>query len=664
MTQQKVYELGEQKLIELISKILGGLGNNILSGEDDAVAVAITESAGATLIFKTDMLVSTTDIPQQMTLYEAARKAVIMNVSDVFVKGGIPRWAVVSLGIPSNLDVFGEKGFQGIIEGLNDTFNKYNVKYLGGDLNDSQEIIISVTLIGTSAFKNKFIPRSGAKVGDLIISTDQFGKTGCGFEILLKSRNSEVLSKTQKENFIKSVLRPETAEGYSEILLKNGWVSASSDSSDGVQKTINDICRASNVSAELYIDMLPIADGVVDFAKEQSLKVEQLIFRSGEEYLHIYTIPSEKFDEAYTYFKERNKPFYLIGRIIEKTTKLITLSNFEEKQAQQEKVMQIDEKKEGYEHFSPPESDPELQTFKDQDISPKESISCNEATISKIQEDEILPDNLNYDMPLYRQYEGSCGLSSLLMALKPESRKMDSILDLLWDRIRPIFGHNSIEGNDFRWQYVLEWLLFQIPKNESLKSILTKGFGEHFTDEMLPMLIYNIKRVVKISGKGVDVFRGTQDYDEYPITKISKNMLMDRIKDWKQHYELIMLAYLFGCRFIPWEKNNDGTGSIAFEEKESIKNPSSYIEKIRYLIQFLKKERPILCGDSIHWISIKNIKKMANSQTQYLITYHEPNMRTEREQTSDYFLPSERFYLFEFSEDLFHQNSEILKTLQ
>ena len=44
----------------------------------------------------------------------------------------------------------------------------------------------------------------------------------------------------------------------------------------------------------------------------------------------------------------------------------------------------------------------------------------------------------NKDMPKFLQYPGACGLTSLLMALKPKSRDFAQILDKLWNKISSI----------------------------------------------------------------------------------------------------------------------------------------------------------------------------------------------------------------------------------
>lgn len=338
-----VSDVGERELIKLISKIIGGLGNDTLLGEDDAVSVSLTENNSNSLIINNDMLVSTTDVPEQMTYYEAGIKAVVMTVSDILVKGATPKWGIIALGIPNDLEIEGENGFTGLITGLNDAFNEYGVKYLGGDLNESKEIIISCTIFGEIE-KNKAIPRSGAKPGDLIFSTGEFGRTGCGFAILLKEKDSDTIPLEWRENFINSILKPKTAVGYGNILAKNGWAHASADSSDGIHQTISQICEVSGVGAELFWNEFPIADGVEDFAEDTDLELEDLILRAGEEFLHIYIIPQDHVQEVTDYFEKQNKPFYRIGIIIEGKDKILLKDELE-----QDTVLLEDRK--GFEHF-------------------------------------------------------------------------------------------------------------------------------------------------------------------------------------------------------------------------------------------------------------------------------------------------------------------------
>ena len=68
---------------------------------DDVSAVNLNQKQVAVL--KTDMLVGKTDVPQEMTLFQAARKALVMNISDFASKGVQPIAALVALRFTGRL---------------------------------------------------------------------------------------------------------------------------------------------------------------------------------------------------------------------------------------------------------------------------------------------------------------------------------------------------------------------------------------------------------------------------------------------------------------------------------------------------------------------------------------------------------------------------------
>jgi thiamine monophosphate kinase len=73
-------EVGERQIIELIKKHLDVMPAMPISFGDDVSAVTIEGEHIAVL--KTDMLVGKTDVPDGMNLRQAARKAIVMNISD------------------------------------------------------------------------------------------------------------------------------------------------------------------------------------------------------------------------------------------------------------------------------------------------------------------------------------------------------------------------------------------------------------------------------------------------------------------------------------------------------------------------------------------------------------------------------------------------------
>ena len=144
-----------------------------------------------------------------------------------------------------------------------------------------------------------------------------------------------------QKTFIDSILNPSTPTYHSQILLENNWVTASCDSSDGILITIREICKSSNVGAELKWNSLPIAEGVKSLAKDTNQNPIDLVFNAGEEFIHIFTVPKIKLSAIQDHLKKIGLSFYVIGKITEQKKILLKTEDTE---------INLDEQS-GYEHF-------------------------------------------------------------------------------------------------------------------------------------------------------------------------------------------------------------------------------------------------------------------------------------------------------------------------
>jgi len=172
---QRSKKLAERKIIELIQQHLEIIPDLPVPFGDDVSGVNIGKKIA---VLKTDMLVGSTDVPHGMSLWQAARKAVVMNISDFAAKGVKPVALLVALGLP--LD-FLEKDVKQLADGLNAGAREYYAYVLGGDTNEASDLIICCSLFGIRK-RNLIILRSGARPNDIVAVTGSFGKSaaGCG----------------------------------------------------------------------------------------------------------------------------------------------------------------------------------------------------------------------------------------------------------------------------------------------------------------------------------------------------------------------------------------------------------------------------------------------------------------------------------------------------
>jgi thiamine-monophosphate kinase len=274
-----VKDLGERKVIEIIKDHLNQMPGMPVPFGDDVSAVSIDNERVAVL--KTDMLVGKTDVPREMSLWQAARKSLIMNVSDFAAKGVQPTAALVSLGLPANLM---EKDIEEIAKGLNVGAQEYGVFIIGGDTGEASDLIISVSLFGI-AERTRLMLRGGAKAGDIVAVTGFFGKTSAGMRLLL---DGHAASQAQRELLVSSVFMPQARLKEGLALGSTEAVTASIDSSDGLAWSLHEIAKMSGVG--FSITSLPVADEVKRFAEFNRLDPAELALYGGEEYELVVTI--------------------------------------------------------------------------------------------------------------------------------------------------------------------------------------------------------------------------------------------------------------------------------------------------------------------------------------------------------------------------------------
>jgi len=254
---------------------------------DDVSAISIDEDNLAVL--KTDMLVGKTDVPPGMSLRQAARKTVVMNISDFAAKGVKPLIMLVSLGLPRDLK---EKDVKEIGKGLNEGAREYGAYIIGGDTNESSDLIISCSLLGFSN-KENLVSRCGAKPGDIVAVTGEFGKTAAGLKILLEGLSA---SKKIEEPLKEAVLMPKARLKEGLALSRVGGLTASIDSSDGLAWSLHELSDASDVG--FIIDNVPIAKEAIEFAERHNLDPLELSLYGGEEYELVVTVQPEFWERA------------------------------------------------------------------------------------------------------------------------------------------------------------------------------------------------------------------------------------------------------------------------------------------------------------------------------------------------------------------------------
>jgi thiamine-monophosphate kinase len=294
--------LNEYEIIDLLTRVAGRLPEGYSPLGDD---VASMPSSSGRLVLKSDMLVGRTDVPPGMTWRQVGRKAVAMCVSDFAAKGVSPLAMLVSLGIPRSLR---DDDIRALARGFGDGMKEWGPRLLGGDTNEADDVVIDCILAG---FADRIVARGGARPGELVVVTGEFGTTSAGLKILLDGATAPPgFRRVAVENVL--MPSPRLKAG---IALRR-FLSSAMDSSDGLAICLHELSEASGVGVR--IDSLPHDPRLGSFASRNRYRLEDLVLHGGEEYELVGTVPRRKLERAKAAAKAAGSDLIVIGETRER----------------------------------------------------------------------------------------------------------------------------------------------------------------------------------------------------------------------------------------------------------------------------------------------------------------------------------------------------------
>ncbi|MFP3951411.1 MAG: thiamine-phosphate kinase [Candidatus Bathyarchaeia archaeon] len=278
-----VAEIGERSLIERMMLHITSIPDMPLPFWDDASAVSM--GGEKAVVLKTDMLVWETDIPLGMSHYQAARKSVVMNFSDLGSKGVQPVAFLASMGVPRSTPV---SAVEDMARGFSDGAREYGGYMLGGDTNETCDVIIAGMAYGI-AEESLLMRRGGSNPGDVLCVTGPFGDTAAAFKILLEGFDAP---SDLERALTSSVYLPEARVTEGVTLAETGLATSCMDSSDGLAISLYDLSRSSDNG--FRITNVPISKTAEIFAEYNELDANKLALYGGEEYELVFTIKPGK----------------------------------------------------------------------------------------------------------------------------------------------------------------------------------------------------------------------------------------------------------------------------------------------------------------------------------------------------------------------------------
>ena len=282
----KVNDLGEFGLIRLLSQMATGERKEERHAQARSFQLLVDvgdDTAAARLgqvveLYTTDTMVEGVHFTDKTASWEdLGWKVMAANMSDIAAMGGLPLYALITLGLPPETEV---EDVRHLYCGMLDLANRYGVVIIGGDVVRSPTVFVTVGMTGTA--ERDPMLRSAAQIGDVIAVTGYLGSSAGGLEVMLKS---PIVDENAAQQLREAHQRPEPCINQGQLLLENG-VKAAMDISDGLVEDLSKLCQASEVAATLEVDKLPIHPSLKQAFPS---RYAQLALSGGEDYQLLFT---------------------------------------------------------------------------------------------------------------------------------------------------------------------------------------------------------------------------------------------------------------------------------------------------------------------------------------------------------------------------------------
>jgi len=309
-------EIGEFGLIRRIRKWINFSGPALIQGIGDDVAVI--EVGTKALLVTTDILIEGIHFDLSwMDPYPLGKKSLAVNLSDIASMGGIPKYFLVSIGLPKNLPVSFVSSFY---LGLKQEANRFRVELIGGDTSLSQKMIVNICLLGEGGKRNLLF-RKGARVGDDLFVSGRLGDSALGLKILQEKTKIK-----GSEGLVKKHLSPSPRVELGQAIAKHHLATAMIDVSDGLLIDASHLLEESEVGARIWEDRIPLSRPYRKWVRSFSKDPFHFALSGGEDFELLFTAPSTMREKIASLARSLKIPITRIGEILAKEEGLHMIS--------------------------------------------------------------------------------------------------------------------------------------------------------------------------------------------------------------------------------------------------------------------------------------------------------------------------------------------------
>ena len=288
-----VRDIGEFGVIERLNRMIVGRGSGneavrafplvVDTGDDTAV----WEASRGRELFTTDTMVEGVHFTRETTPWrELGWKCVAANISDVASMGGLPTYALITLGLPPETAV---SDIEEMYRGMLDIGEEYGMGVVGGDIVRSPVFFVSTALTGVT--QRLPLLRSTARPGDIVGVSGWLGSSEGGLRLMLHPEFAKGRDATgDGAEFLRQAhRRPNPAVEAGQILSQAG-IETAMDVSDGLVDDLGKLCTASGVAARVHASAVPTHPLLRQQFPDEFLS---LALGGGEDYVLLFVGPPD-----------------------------------------------------------------------------------------------------------------------------------------------------------------------------------------------------------------------------------------------------------------------------------------------------------------------------------------------------------------------------------
>jgi thiamine-monophosphate kinase len=275
----KLADLGEFGLISAITARLPQSGGVLVGPGDDA---AVLVAPDGRMVATTDLLVENRHFRRDWSsAVDVGHKAAAQNLADVAAMGAVPTALLVGLGAPPQLPA---DWALGLADGLREECEPLRVSVVGGDVVQSDLIVVSVTALGDLQGRQP-VTRAGARPADVVAVCGRLGWAEAGFRVLSRGfRSPRVLVEAHRRPTVPYDAGPEAADLGATAMV---------DVSDGLLADLGHVATASDVCIDVDPGAFELPDPIRDAAAALGAEPLDWILTGGEDNALAGTFPAD-----------------------------------------------------------------------------------------------------------------------------------------------------------------------------------------------------------------------------------------------------------------------------------------------------------------------------------------------------------------------------------